>query len=262
MQPRLLTAADVPAALELSTAAGWNQTAADWERMITLEPEGCFGIDDDGRLAATTTLLCFGDELAWIGMVLTHRDHQRKGLAHRLMCAALDTAQARGVRTIKLDATDQGRPLYLSLGFIDEQPIERWRAELLPRQGAASPPGTALPHGLDCEAFGANRARFVEALGKPAACGEDGYIMTRPGTRANYIGPCVAMTSERAAELFVFVLHGGPWFWDLLPDNRAARDLAAQFGFVRVRELVRMRSGPPIRKRDDLVWAIAGFEAG
>src|SRR6476661_1577992 len=114
---RLLTTADVPAALELSAAAGWNQTPADWERMIALEPSGCFGIQEDGRLVATTTLLTYGHELAWVGMVLTHSEYQRRGYAGQLVTAALELAAARGVRCVKLDATDQGQPLYARLGF-------------------------------------------------------------------------------------------------------------------------------------------------
>jgi hypothetical protein len=47
--------ADVPDALALSTAEGWNQNAADWQRMFDLEPEGCFGVREDGRLVGTVT---------------------------------------------------------------------------------------------------------------------------------------------------------------------------------------------------------------
>src|SRR5687767_9910723 len=117
---RLLTSADVPQALELSAAAGWNQTPADWERMIELEPRGCFGIEADNRLVATTTLLTYGRDMAWIGMVLTHVDYQRRGYARLLVTAALELAAARAIPCTKLDATDQGRSLYASLGFEDE----------------------------------------------------------------------------------------------------------------------------------------------
>ena len=46
---RLLELADVPAACDLAASAGWNQTLDDWERMIKLEPSGCFGIEEEAR---------------------------------------------------------------------------------------------------------------------------------------------------------------------------------------------------------------------
>lgn len=258
---RLLRVEDVPAAFELSTATGWNQTVADWRRMIELEPRGCFGISSDGELVATTTLLCCGTELAWIGMVLTRADQQRRGHARRLMITALDEAHGRGISCIKLDATDQGRPLYESLGFVGEQAIERWRGS--GRAGAGASTGCAeVPAELDREAFGADRMRFLKALGSPAVADRNGYVMSRPGTRARYLGPCVARTPEVAARLISSVLTEEPWFWDLLPGNAEAGRLATEFRFEPVRPLVRMRVGRPIRTRDEWVFGIAGFEAG
>jgi hypothetical protein len=54
---RSLAASGLPAALELSEQAGWNQTADDWHMLIDLAPEGCLAIEVEGDLAATTTLL-------------------------------------------------------------------------------------------------------------------------------------------------------------------------------------------------------------
>lgn len=257
---RLLRVEDVPAAFELSMAAGWNQTVADWRRMIELEPRGCFGIDCDGSLAATTTLLCFGTELAWIGMVLTRADQQRRGHARRLMMTALDEAHGRGISCIKLDATDQGRPLYESLGFVGEHAIERWRGP--GRAGAGASGCAEVPGELDREAFGADRMRFLKAVGSAEAADGDGYVMSRPGSRARYLGPCVARSPEVAARLISSALTEEPWFWDVLPGNAEAARLATEFGFEPVRRLVRMRVGRPIRTRDEWVFAIAGFEAG
>src|SRR3954470_5637296 len=123
---RVLTPADIPQAMQLKAAAGWNQTAEDWQRVLNLEPQGCFGIDRDGTLAATTTVICYGRRLAWIGMVLTAAAHRGQGLATALMCRALEFTSARQVDWVKLDATPMGRPLYRKLGFSDERPIERW----------------------------------------------------------------------------------------------------------------------------------------
>lgn len=260
MNIRHLTSEDVPGAMDLSRAAGWNQTPEDWARMIALEPRGCFCVQCDGRIVATATLLCFGTDLAWIGMVLTHADYKRRGFARALMCAALDESRARGVRTVKLDATDQGYPLYAALGFVDEQPIERWRCDY-PNMAEDLTPARVWDRVLDREAFGADRWRFVESLG-PAFGDESGYVMTREGTRAQYLGPCVARDAAGAARLVRSVLKPGAWFWDLLPNHVAALSLAVSLGFQPVRHLVRMRLGPPIETRDDLVYAIAGFEAG
>ena len=244
--PRLLTVDDVPEALELSTAAGWNQTADDWRRIIALEPEGCFGIDCDGRLVATATLMCYGTELGWIGMVLTHRDYQRRGYARQLMQATLDLADFRRIRSVKLDATDQGRPLYASMGFEDEQPVERWER----------PPTPPVQESLDRVAFGADRSRLLAALG--------GGVY-RQGTRARYLGPIVARDAASARALIEYALAGAPgepWFWDLLPHNTAAVALAEEFGFTPVRRLVRMVRGERLRGDDTMVYAIAGFEFG
>ena len=68
--PRLLRAGDLAGAMRLKAAAGWNQTEADWLRLFKLAPEGCFGIDVDGQLAATATAVAYGAEVAWIGMAL------------------------------------------------------------------------------------------------------------------------------------------------------------------------------------------------
>jgi ribosomal protein S18 acetylase RimI-like enzyme len=43
--------------------------------------------------------------------------HRRQGLARRLLHIALDWCAAQHIRVITLHASDQGRPLYESLGF-------------------------------------------------------------------------------------------------------------------------------------------------
>lgn len=263
---RLLRPDDLPQALELSTAAGWNQTPEDWARMMALEPRGCFGMECDGRVVATTTLLCYGTELAWVGMVLTHAEYRRRGLARELMIAAMDRARSEGVRSLKLDATDLGEPLYRSLGFEPEQPVERWRREPGPVEGvvAAVSSGT-VPVDLDCEAFGTDRMRFLTTLGDTVQRTDDGYATGRAGIRARYFGPGVTRSrgsAERLARAMVGAHPEEPWFWDVLPQNEDARAIAVALGFRPVRRLQRMRYGGDVPRDDSLVLAIAGFEAG
>jgi len=47
-------------------ASGLNQTEDDWRTLVELAPESCWAIEIDGKLAATTTLLCYGRRLGWI----------------------------------------------------------------------------------------------------------------------------------------------------------------------------------------------------
>lgn len=261
---RLLTSADIPLCCELSASAGWNQTPSDWERMITLEPLGCFGIEEDGRIVATTTLLTYGSELAWVGMVLTHKDYQRRGYARELVTAALELAANRGVLCVKLDATDQGRPLYQSLGFEDEQPIERWRGQPEGLTASSAEWGPSPLYQLDLIAFGADRSRFLNTLGKSMITG-GAFAMGRPGAQTNHLGPCTARDYASAARVIKGVLAtkpSEPWFWDILPANEAARSLAATLGFEPHRRLTRMTRGQSIRGEEHMIYAIAGFEAG
>jgi len=87
---RLLLESDIPAAMQLKEAAGWNQTEDDWRRLLRLEPNGCFCAIKDGRFVGTTTTTTYGDELAWVGMVLVDPQHRRQGIAAKLMSVALD----------------------------------------------------------------------------------------------------------------------------------------------------------------------------
>jgi len=274
MQPvRLLSERDLPALVALKDAAAWNQTGEDWRNLLRLSPAGCFGIDCDAALVATATAVCYADRLAWIGMVLTHPGYRGRGFARRLMQQALAWIEARGADWIKLDATDMGRPLYASLGFVDECPIERWgRPPGAAGRARALPPASLCSlSALDCAAFGADRSALLEVLAPFGSAGADGaYAMGRPGSKAAYFGPAVAISPDAARDLVAWYVagHAGETvYWDILPANAAAVVLAREFGFAPLRRLVRMarpgRAGAPAFAHDDSkVFAIAGFEYG
>jgi GNAT superfamily N-acetyltransferase len=275
MKLRLLQSLDIPLALELSDEVGWNQTSTDWRMLLDLAPETCFCLELDGCLAATTTILSHNPSSAWLGMVLTRRDYQRHGFASRLVAHALATADRLGIETLGLDATDQGQPIYERAGFVAWSPIERWMADgvmLKTRPQLSSGPRQSNwideIASLDRKAFGADRAGLLCALANNGWSPEIqtglGYALTRPGSRANYVGPCVARTAEIAGTLIARSLrqHLGPWIWDLFPGNAASMELALEFGFKPTRRLVRMYRGQSPAGDPRLIHAIAGFELG
>src|SRR5690606_10676426 len=116
---RLMTLNDLPLGRHLTAQAGWNQLDEDWRRTLALSPQGCFVAELDGRAIGTTTTCCFGD-VGWIAMVLVDEAARGRGVARQLMQRAIEHLETCGMRSIRLDATALGRPVYLKLGFVDE----------------------------------------------------------------------------------------------------------------------------------------------
>ena len=277
--------------MELSIAANWNQTPEDWHRIMHLSAEGCRCIEDDGKIVATATLLPYGTRLAWIGMVLTRPEYRRRGLARLLLEDVIAIAERRGIHTLKLDATEEGRPLYEHLGFVVEKIVERWGRdgkELNSAKADVDHDAVARPDrsssnisdglfGLDTEAFGVSRKGLLELLSHSGSRNvtSRSYIFSRPGRTARYLGPCIANSDTEARQLIAAHLedpanrreeqedsvpHG--WYWDLLSANAEAVRCAESFGFTRRRVLWRMRRGQMMENNDAMVYAIAGFELG
>ena len=255
---------DLPGLMALKSAANWNQTADDLTRFLRLEPNGCFGIDADGVLAASTAVMTYGNDLAWIGMVLTLPEFRGRGFARTLMQHAIESC---GARTAKLDATDMGQPLYEALGFVVECPIERWRREAGPYGEPPAVEPVRVDAALDRIAFGADRSRLLRefALNESASSG-GAYAFGRPGANAAHFGPCVSSSPEDFARLL-------RWFTsrhaheasviDLFPFHADAARTASELGFVPFRRLKRMVLLPAAPSLPDpRIYAAAGFEWG
>jgi GNAT superfamily N-acetyltransferase len=268
---RVLKVSDIPQAMLLKDAEGWNQTEQDWRRLLELAPDGCFGIEHKGKLVATTTAISYGLTLAWIGMVITAPEFRGRGLASRLMETALAYLDARQMQCVKLDATSMGSGLYRRFGFEDERPVERWLRAAAP----ASAPNIAGKAGdwdaqLDRLVFGIDRSALLAMLARVESMSiPGGYALGRPGSHAAYFGPCIATDPRVAKSLldwFVSRHANEAIYWDLLPENADAVNLARGLQFARSRQLVRMARRLPeadfLPTRSDQIYAIAGLELG
>lgn len=260
---RLLTNEDLPFADSLRKLAGWNQTFADWRRLIAFQPEGCFLADWNGTPAGVITTITYPDELAWIGMALVHPDYRRRGIGRALLEHAITYLQKKKIRCIKLDATPQGQPLYESLGFKPEWTFTRW--ERSPLSSPATPvashireiaPDELVPliKPLDAAAFGVDRGALLRSLATDSirrlvSLPEDeptGYALLRPGARAHYLGPVVAANSRCAPSLLTAAIQNtAPQsiFWDIPDSNSAAQSFAREHHFTPQRTLTRMYLG-------------------
>lgn len=273
---RLLFESDIPSAMRLKEAAGWNQTEADWRRLLSLQPDGCFAAVRDGELVGTTTTTIYG-AVAWIGMVLVDPQQRRQGIAAQLMKVALEFLQGK-VENIKLDATALGRPVYEKFGFVVESEVERWTGDL-----GSSRPETRIVIDqksirelleLDRLAFGADRSELIEnliaetcvapVLLRAADGALSGYALARAGTRKTYVGPMVVSEPQLAEQLLDQMLSQLPGHEVYIDINRECVEdtsLLSDRGFVKERDLIRMGKGPT-QKTSPLVVAIAGPEVG
>src|ERR1700712_5694831 len=94
-----MLAADLPAALQLSTRAGWGQLEADWRRLLDLWPQLCLAGRLGGGLIATATVAQY-ETNGWIGMILVDETRRGMGVGGAMFDAALQAATAAGIRTL------------------------------------------------------------------------------------------------------------------------------------------------------------------
>lgn len=268
---------DVPFGLRLSEQAGWNQLPADWSRLHHLEPDGLYLAEAEGQPAGTTVTCRFGP-VAWVAMVLVDPSMRRRGIGRALMLQALEDLEQQGVRTIRLDATPLGRPLYESLGFLEEYSLTRYAGRPSATGSGdedSSPEAERLDDliALDRRVTGTDRGKLLRRL--QAEHPEQarivvregqvtGYVMARPGRLARQIGPCIG-DDNASRDLLRHSLTrfaGQEVFLDVPDRHPAARSLALTAGLLAQRPLMRMRRGAPVNEVESDLWASSGPEMG
>ncbi len=273
--PRPFTAADVPLGMRLKTQAGWNQLEADWRRMLEIQPGGGFVAEYNG-IPSGTVMTCVFGHVAWIAMMLVDESLRGKGIGQALMEHALACLDEQGVRTVRLDATPLGQPLYEKLGFVAEYTLARYAGNPI---GSGDIAGVALAAASDREeAFALDRSvtqtdrrRLLERLLDErqgfVVRGNGrlrGYLLARAGANATQIGPCIADDLAGPLLLNHALTHhaGSPAYIDIPQAHVTASALARQQGLTVQRELLRMCRGARIDERVDCLWASSGPELG
>jgi hypothetical protein len=263
--------------MRLKAQAGWNQLEADWLRFVALQPDGAFVAEFDGVPAGTVATCIFGP-VAWIAMVLVDAELRGRGLGRALMERALEFLDRSSARTVRLDATPLGQPLYEKLGFLPEYTLTRFEGQAPHAEAAPSVRPASSEHlpdllRLDRAVTGTDRERLlVRLLGEypdearviESPAGLEGYLLARPGSRARYLGPCVARGGAGPLLLAdTWRRHAGETvFLDIPDENALACALARAAGLTPQRSLARMYRGVKVEERLDDLWSSSGPETG
>ena len=280
---RSLSVSDAQTGFDLSSKAGWNQTLADWERLLEQgQGFGCFSSED--QCVGTAIVCALDPDRAWVSMVLVEPNWRRKGLGTRLVRSCMTWARRWG-RIPALDATPAGAPLYAQLGFIAHSELSR--LSFVPHEPAVEA-GAQVPdqgnlrliHETDLGAIiewdrertGFGREALLSWLRQmsPAwayQCDSDrgerlGYILGRPGSKALQLGPLVALDDHTAVALVQRLqqAYTGPIMIDVPDIHTSFVDRLCTLGFVRQRPLTRMVLDGETIPGSENVYATAGPE--
>lgn len=216
---RAMATADAQACQRLSQAVGWLHRVEDWELAIRLG-HGVI-VERGGEIVGTALWWPFGESHATLGMIIVDPNHQGAGLGKRLMQALLDGTAGR---TLLLNATQAGEPLYAKYGFVACGCVRQYQAEVPDQAEPALPADATLRPGsladlqplaaLDAAATGLDRAPLLRELlggGRSIVLERAGRIagfsILRAFGRGFVIGPVVAADEADAWLLTAYWLH-------------------------------------------------------
>jgi len=282
---------DIPRAMELKNALGWNQTPEDWRRFLQLSPEGSFKAIREGQLVATGIAYVF-DRVCWIGMVIVKEGCRHQGVGRLIMARCMQYSADRQCSLIVLDATRDGVSLYGRLGFRPEFLVgtalgrisERTLAQLEAPEDleVRRIRGTNLEAivNLEAEAQGAVREALLVRLvkehpGRGFVCfapegGLRGFVLYRRGYHSVQVGPVIARDEETANALlrstFSDLVSAGdqaPVVLTVPMNNSGILKIIRSCRLSADSRLIRMSRGRKrLHAREDLVYALSGPEKG
>jgi len=189
-----------------------DQTAEDrlFAMSKLLADGGCghfIGAELEGRMVGYGALVVY-ERLGWVAFMGTEPGLQGRGIGSAMMTDLMEKARARGVTSLRLEATNAGVGLYAKHGFTEEYPGRR-----LEIPARCAPPGEPastvkladeLPDwclALDRRAFGEDRSKLLNLVlndgGKLLLDGEDGFGLLH----GRKLGPLVATGVEAARKI-------------------------------------------------------------
>jgi len=255
---RRMTVDDLAAAHILSSEQKWPHRIEDWEMLFGLG----FGyvVERDGAVVGTAMAWLYGDNAATLGMVIVSPSAQGMGLGRQLMEAVLADL---GDRTVLLNATDEGVPLYRKLGFESVGPVFQHQgaafavpmAELIPEERVRPLGARDMPtlHALARRATGMDRDALLDAL-VPGAQGvvltrgnePVGFALFRRFGRGYVVGPTIAPDTGGARALISHWLGSNSGMFCRLdiPEESGLGAWLDELGLPCVGRVMRMVRGP------------------
>ncbi|MBF9151115.1 GNAT family N-acetyltransferase [Novosphingobium jiangmenense] len=274
---RAMTGEDVHAAAELCIEQQWPHREEDIALFLSIG-EGVVA-EVDGKVVGTIMGWKFGESFATLGLVIVTNAMQGKGLGRKLMDAMLERLTGR---TVILNATAEGLPLYRKLGFEElgvvcqhqavapAQPLVELRSgERVRPMGAAD--GEAL-EALYAKASGMDRKAVLDAFQAEGStvvlCREHeqtGFAVLRRFGRGWAIAPVIApdLTGAKALIAHWLGTQSGSFCRLDISESCGLGPWLEELGLPEVGRVTVMALGPaPVVDDDIRTFAIAAQALG
>jgi predicted N-acetyltransferase YhbS len=255
---RAMTGEDVHVAADLCIEQQWPHREEDIALFLSIG-EGIVA-EVDGRIVGTIMGWKFGESFATLGLVIVTNAMQGKGLGRKLMDAMLERLAGR---TVILNATAEGLPLYRKLGFEElgvvcqhqavapAQPlVQLRRGERVRPMGAAD--GEAL-EALYAKASGMDRKAVLDAFQAEGStvvlCREHeqtGFAVLRRFGRGWAIAPVIApdLTGAKALIAHWLGTQSGSFCRLDIPESSELGPWLEELGLPEVGRVTVMALGP------------------
>jgi GNAT superfamily N-acetyltransferase len=270
---RTMTTAEVEAAVALALAQGWRNRLRFYDFVLRVPTaHATVGVIDE-RIVATALGVANGP-VGWLGAIVVDAEYRGRGFGRAMTEDAMERLRAAGCRTMSLEATDAGRPLYERMGFRFAtwyHQLQAGRLDTLPSPPKGGqvrklePTDLSAVFELDRPATGEDRRQPLTVLAgmdwggawileRDGDLGPAGYLML--GERA--YGPIVAPRFEDG--LYLLDLHraaipeGAVVRAGVPHEHEAAwRELQGR-GWRETWRAPRMLLGPDIDWRPEWIW--------
>jgi GNAT superfamily N-acetyltransferase len=265
--------ADLPEVVRTLTLAFGEPLRGDtWDWILGSNAGAIFVAERRRSIVGTGAGLLFG-ATGWIGGLGVEPGSRRRGIASQLTARVVEWLREHGAQTLLLQATAQGRPVYEGLGFVPEGGYRMWSvppARRARRRWAAHPAGSSELRplrtddlkavlALDRSVTGEDRSLPIRAAwstGGVALHGGEGlrgYHLDTPWGP----GPTVAGDRDAGLVLLEAAQRADESVRVGVPEaNTAGVDAMRDRGFEEVAGTERMRLGPAVPWRPDLVFGV------
>lgn len=197
---RRATHKDWSSFLNLANEERWLVPDTETRLFQTIWSDSVYVLEDNFEFCGLITAVIH-QKNAWIGNLIVPKKHRGRGYGSDLFLDACSRIRSKGILSIWLTASEQGRGLYEKNGFQTITTIERWVSVQSVKTCSLSHEDTVAKDKLyeaDFKAWGEKRNQLLETTSSSGhACSlHDSVALLQGGEYFSIIGPWYTMSNS------------------------------------------------------------------